>query len=566
MSAPAPVASTTVAENSAFGGPNAAQAAAANAQLASQSAPLLSTSSASRATTANNVATLNGAINNAAVSNAKGAASPVNPIPTSTGVQDGPNLPAKTASTTTPANTSIAVTTPAPTTTPTVYTPPAGSTQTTLPSGVTGYYNQANDTMTDAKGNPLTYSTSVGAWIDPSTGAPPVASISANSNSNSGSGGLSDSAIASAVSALPPSMQAAYTANLTQQQSEQNYAYQTLQAAQATLANDPAATAAVNAIYAKYQTLIDQMNQKNKQVLGQSSSAVGAFGGLGVMSQGFLSDEADQASARISDLVSEQNAAVLAAQASYGKEDLDAFNTAMENYNKTIDSMNTALSDLSNAVDKQVTEQQAQQRLDLDTQTAQVTNDGKLATANAGQIASALTAQGVDLGSYDYSSLAQTLGISDPTTLGSAVIAAQQASAKANLDTANTQDEMQDRDITTSDDEAKTAKELAAPSGTEADRTQSAIAAGQSNFVLGAKLPDGTPIIDSSGYATPTAWKQLIAQAPANGLTRQQFIDNYSQYIYTKNGEISAAYGLTPAEVKKITTAAPDTSSAYSFN
>lgn len=562
-SAPAPVASTTVADNSAFGGPNAAQAAAANAQLASQSAPLLVTSGASRATTANNVATLNNAVNNAAVSNAT-------PVKTTTPATSTttPNQTAQpaAASTAAPATNAAPVTTASPAT---PYTPPAGSTQTSLPGGGTGYYNQSTDTMTDANGKPLTFSQQTGSWIDPTTGMPPAATSSVSSTGQTGAtapGGSSDAAIDSAVSALPPSMQGLYQSTLTQQQSQQNYAYQTLQAAQATLANDPAATQAINAIYAKYQTLIDQMNQKNKQVLGSASSSVGAFGGLGVMSQGFLSDEADQASSRISALVSEQNAAVLQAQAAYGKEDLDAFNAAMDNYNKTIAGMNTALSNLSSAVDKQITEQQASQRLALDTQTAQVTNDGKVATANAAQIASQLKASGVDLGSYDYTALAKQLGITDPTTLGSAVMAASQTSDKNDLDTANVKDEISNRDTQTSLDIAKTNKELSAPSGTAADRLQSSISAGQSNFVSGAKLPDGTPIIDSSGYATPLAWKQLIAQAPANGLTRQQFIDNYSQYIYTKKGEVSAAYGLTPAEVKKITTTAPDTSSAYSFN
>lgn len=556
-----------------------AAAAAANAKnsvtvpsssTSSTAAPLLTTSSASRATTANNVATLNNAVQNAAVSNsyasnASGPASPSNPVASQQpgGASDNLNAPATT--TTAPASTSTTTAPAATTSTPAAtYTPPAGATQTTLPNGATGYYNQSNDTMTDANGNPLTYSQQAGGWIDPTTGGAPVAGSSSSSSTSGGAApGATESpaSIAAAVSSsgLSPSMQTLYQSTLTQQANEQAQAFATLQSAQATLANDPAATQAINAIYAQYQTLIDQMNQKNQQVLGKASASVGAFGGLGVMSQGFLSDEADDASQRIATLVSEQNSAVLAAQASYGKEDLDAFNTAMDNYNKTIDSMNTALSDLSDAVDKQVTEQQAQQRLDLDTQTAQVTNDGKIATANAGQIASALTAQGVDLGSYDYSSLAQTLGISDPTTLGSAVIAAQQASAKADLDTANTQDEMQDRDITTADSQATTAATIQKDAFDEANTktTPADFYSYANNLVTGTNPAtgkpytdgSGVPYADSNGFITPSGWKNLLSLATTNGVSQADLFSEYSNKLYASKAD---SYQLTPEQITEL--------------
>lgn len=554
--APAPVASTTVADNSAFGGPTAAQAAAANTQLASQSTtPLLSTSSISRATTANNVATLNGAVANSYASNAQGPATPANPVASVQpgGASDNMLKPATT-------------TTPAPVASTTAYTPPTGTTQTTLPGGATGYYNQANDTMTDANGNPLTYSQQAGGWIDPTTGVAPTATASSGGTDNANVDPSTDPAVASAVSGLPPSLQSLYASNLSALQSQQDNAKSVLAQAQATLANDPAAQAAIASIGAKYDQLIQAMTAKNAQVLGQAKSSTAAFGGLGVMSTSFLSNQMDAATQRISALTTEKNNAILAAQAAYGKEDLDAFNTAMSNYNDTIDKMNSALMDLNTAAEKAVSDQQAQQKLDMDAQTAQVTNDTKVSTANASYIAAQLAASGTDPSSYDYTALAKQLGISDPAMLASAVISATQDTTKANLDNANTADEINTRDITTADDQAKTAKTLATPSGTVADRLQTSIAAGQNNFVAGATTSDGTPVIDENGFATPTAWKQLIAQAPANGMTRQQFIDNYSQYIYTKSGSISAAYGLTPAEVKKITTAAPDTSSSYDFN
>lgn len=544
----APVATPAVADNSAFGGPSAAQAAAANAAIA-KAAPLITTSSSSRSVVANNVATLNGAINNVAASNAQGPASPSNPIATPTGKTDGPTAPVT--------NTPVAKTN----TAATAYTPPATATQTQLPGGATGYYTPANgstpESMTDSNGNPLTYSQSVGGWIDPTTGQAPVASSTSGANGTTTDTNSSD--VNSAVSGLPPSLQKLYADNLTNLQGQQTYAKSVLAQAQATLTNDPAATAAIAAIGAKYDILINAMNLKNTQVLGQAKSSTAAFGGLGVMSTNFLSDQMDAATSRIATLTTEKTNAMIAAQAAYGKEDLDAFNTAMDNYNKTITDMNTTLMDLNDAADKAVTQQQAAARLALDTNNAQVSNDQKQSSNIAQALATQLSAAGIDPGSYDYSSIAKAHGITDPAVLAAAVQSQITSNAKDALTAANTQDEIANRDTNTQIAIAKANKDLATPSGTEADRTQASITAGQSNFTPGAKLPDGTPVIDDHGYATPAAWKTLIASAPANGLTRQQFIDNYGQYIYIgKDGVISPAYGLTGAEMKKISTIAPD--------
>lgn len=73
-----------------------------------------------------------------------------------------------------------------------------------------------------------------------------------------------------------------------------------------------------------------------------------------------------------------------------------------------------------------------------------------------------------------------------------------------------------------------------------------------SAFTPGAKLKDGTPVIDASGYITPKAWKAAIQDAPAEGLTRAQFIKEFGHLLYADANGVSASYGITPAEKKLI--------------
>lgn len=98
---------------------------------------------------------------------------------------------------------------------------------------------------------------------------------------------------------------------------------------------------------------------------------------------------------------------------------------------------------------------------------------------------------------------------------------------------------------------------LAAGGGTK-PTAQDALAQYATKFVVGAKLPNGNEVIDPNGYITPEAFKAAIADAPANGLTRAQFITNFASQLYSDPKTGYAAYGLTPAEQKLITGALPD--------
>ena len=86
--------------------------------------------------------------------------------------------------------------------------------------------------------------------------------------------------------------------------------------------------------------------------------------------------------------------------------------------------------------------------------------------------------------------------------------------------------------------------------GTEAERKQQALQAYSTAFVVGAKLSDGTPILDNNGFITPIAWKQAIADYKGD---RADFIKKYGYLVYQKDGVVDSKYGLTTQEQKLIT-------------
>ena len=91
--------------------------------------------------------------------------------------------------------------------------------------------------------------------------------------------------------------------------------------------------------------------------------------------------------------------------------------------------------------------------------------------------------------------------------------------------------------------------------GTESERTATTLSHYANVFVPGAKMSDGTPIIDSNGYITPLAWQSAINDALSNSISRADFIKQfgYLLYIDPKTGTVSSNYGLTPNEALLIT-------------
>jgi hypothetical protein len=89
--------------------------------------------------------------------------------------------------------------------------------------------------------------------------------------------------------------------------------------------------------------------------------------------------------------------------------------------------------------------------------------------------------------------------------------------------------------------------------GTEADRTAGAIARYSGAFVPGATLPTGVPVLDTNGKLTPEAFNSALADAPAEGITRDAFIKQFGYLITTGDGKVSPKYNLSPTEQRLVT-------------
>lgn len=526
MSSPAPAA-PVVAENTAFGGPTAAQAAAGNTAIAnaggSSSSPLISTSSASRSTTANNVASLNTAVGDAAAgapgSSTNGGANAQKDTSTGTSVTPGITINTGAA----PSSTSGASS---------MYT-----------------YKLANGNEVQIGDPTINKDMLAGAtYLSGGSGKDPLAATPTDNGSSSSTD------TSAAVSGLPPSLQALYTKNLQDLTDQQTYAKSVLDQAKATLANDPAATAAVQAISDKFDILIKQMTDKNQQVLGRTNSSVAAFGGLGVMSQNFLSNEMDLATQRIATLTTQKQNAILTAQAAYHKQDLSAFNSAMTAYNKTISDMQKSLVDLNNAADKAVTANQAQQRIDATNAKNTVTTEISMAKNLGTSLAKNLSDNGITDPAQQQAyieQMAQEYGISDPAILQSAVVTAQQTQSKADLAAKNTLSTIAKRNQGKTPTTTKPKVDGSFSYTTEDTATYS-------NFLnKGGATPDGATYNKrgSDSYVDPGAYIYAYQDWIKQGGTPVGFVKNFP----VASNVNPASYSLLPAGIQpkaKVTAAA----------
>lgn len=103
--------------------------------------------------------------------------------------------------------------------------------------------------------------------------------------------------------------------------------------------------------------------------------------------------------------------------------------------------------------------------------------------------------------------------------------------------------------------------------GTAADRLTQVTAQFQNSFIqgkydaqgnyiqgTGSQLQNGNATVDKNGYVTPEAWKLAIADAPHEGMNRQQFLAAFGNLIYSdnKDGIDARSYNLSPADIKII--------------
>lgn len=262
-------------------------------------------------------------------------------------------------------NTQATGTTPTTTTTaPTPASPAASATAapTPNPSADTNYMLQPGETIDQYNARIATYNTAKDTA--PTATTDPAAAQ--NSTGTSTTGTDASDPYAAAVSGISdPTVAAQYKSSLQALDQSATTAQANITSLQnATYQNDPATQAMIASITAKYTQQIQLMQAQNAQVIGRANSAVGSFGGLGVMSQTFLSDEQSQATQRVQNLQNEEQNLILQAQTAFQTNNTKALNDAMTQYDTINQQKLAALNDLNTATDNQIAQQQKQQELD----------------------------------------------------------------------------------------------------------------------------------------------------------------------------------------------------------
>lgn len=409
-------------------------------------AALLNTSSASRSNYASNMTALGNATSSMTTP-------PVQSLPSGTGTGGAPASTGANPNTTTtgPAGTSGAPSGSAPsgstTKAPATFTPTG-----TLPNGTPIQYDASTGIMTDPNGNQLSYNTGQGQWIDPKTGLPPANAPvgTGNPNISTGDGDTTPG------SGIDPVISKQYNDAISASNDILTQAKANLDAAKATLQNDPMIQQIADGISAKYDVLIKNMTDKNALIVGRSNASIGAFGGLGVMSQNFMSAEMDAANERIASLVTEEQSSILKATQAQKDGDIKALNDAMTQYEKANNDKITAIGKLLTATNNEIKEQQTQKKSDQAAQQktySDLNTDAKAYSAGIAKEISGMSADAVD--SFIQSvadSYGQSKGLTDEEkqlfiySLRGSLATAQQAQTKSDSGAANTKSEIDARD------------------------------------------------------------------------------------------------------------------------
>lgn len=163
---------------------------------------------------------------------------------------------------------------------------------------------------------------------------------------------------------LDPALSKAYNDSIDAMTKQLNSAQSTLDAAKATAANDPALQAALDSISNKYNALIADMQNKNKIMLGNANTSMAAFGGLGPMSQSFLSDQSQRASDRVAQLQMEEDNLKLQTKVAYDQKNAKAVTDAQAEYDRVNLEKTNAIKDLLKAVSDQQKQTQDAERAD----------------------------------------------------------------------------------------------------------------------------------------------------------------------------------------------------------
>lgn len=339
------------------------------------------------------------------------------------------------------------------------------TTGTGLPTGTT----KSNSYSLDAKGNIISADGSSVATKDASGGYSSVSNslgqklTGLDANGNLIFGGvtttptdtLGGDSKASTDTGLDPVVTKQYNDTITASDQVLQQRTADLEAAKATLANDPAAAAALDSIKHKYDVLIQAMRDKNKILIGSQTANAARNGSLqyaNEMESNFMSEEMDHANERITNLVNQEQDLLLKTTLAYKTGDVKALGAAQAAYDKANASKLKAIGDLVKATNEHVKSVQAQQKIDAASSKQKITDDIRLSISLGKTIADSIKESGItDPAQIDQyiQSMAAGSNISNPDILKSAVVKAQQDQSKLDLSATNTANVIKNRDAGT---------------------------------------------------------------------------------------------------------------------
>lgn len=345
-----------------------------------------------------------------------------------------------------------------------------------------------------------------------------------------------DSAVATITD---PGLKAQYKSTLQNLDTQINTAHANIDAIGQRSLNDPAATAMVAQIKAKYEQAENVMKLRNNQVVGKANTSVAAFGGLGIMSQDFLNNQQSLAEQRLTDIQAREDEAVSKAQIAYQTNNFKELNAAMTSFDAANKEKLGALSTLLSETNKKVAQDQAQQKIDAtadkNAKAYDITYSTKIAPDLVAQIAESGVTDAATIKKH-IQEVAAMKGI-DPDVLAGAVETARQTLLKTDTTVANSLDTITNRDAGTKikQENADTAKARAAAAKAKGTGGK---------FNVSDEIKALTPHIDnardSSGHVPVDQYLAGRAAWMGKGGTATSYNSNFKSYLdpkdYTKAG------------------------------
>ena len=376
----------------------------------------------------------------------------------------------------------------------------------------------------------------------PADNAPTPVGSNTSSGGGSSGDGTSDGTSTGGINTtgMDPAVVKQYNDVITQSDQVLQQRQADLTAAKATVANDPAASAALDSIKSQYDVLIKAMQAKNQMLLGGyqvGQARSGAMQFANEMSSNFMSSEMDAANGRIGDLIAKENDLLLKTTIAYKTGDVKALNAAQAAYDKANTDKLKAIGDLVKATNDHVKQVQAQAKIDAaavkQATTLDISKSTNLGKSIADRIAQSGITDPAQIDAY-IKQVAQSSGITDPEILRSAVTKAQQDQTKLDSSTANTADTIKNRDAGTAIKQQNANKKKSTPTpkgGTDGayNYTADDIATYTNLMNKGGVAPDGTKFNGrgSDSFVDPGTYLAAYTDWVKNGGTPAGFAKKF---------------------------------------